>query len=142
KRLKRGGGAGLSLDFAGAEAELRESPPRGDPEGAFDAEWTRSLLDMAITALRAECVERGKQVHFRLFERYDLHAGEDGRPTYAALAQEFGLKVTDVTNHLAYARRELRRLLLETLREVTASDEEFRREARLLLGADPGKPAC
>ena len=42
--------------------------------------------------------------------------------------------MTAVTNHLAFARREFRRILLEKLREITASDEEFRTEARTLLG--------
>jgi hypothetical protein len=41
-----------------------------------------------------------------------------------------------VTNYLALARREFRRTVLEKLRELTATDEEFRREARSLLGVD------
>ena len=73
----------------------------------------------------------GKAQHYALLEQYDL-AGE--RPTYAELAQRFGIAVTDVTNHLFRVRRELRRIVLEVLRELTASDEEFREEARALLG--------
>ena len=46
--------------------------------------------------------------------------------TYADLAREFGIPETQVTNHLAFARREFRRLLLEKLREITVSDEEIR----------------
>jgi hypothetical protein len=42
-----------------------------------------------------------------------------------------------VTNHLAWARREFRRLVLEALAEATGSAEEFRAEARQLLGIDP-----
>ena len=42
-----------------------------------------------------------------------------------------------MTNHLAYARREFRRIALERLREMTGSEEEFRREARALLGVEP-----
>jgi len=42
-----------------------------------------------------------------------------------------------VTNYLAFARREFRRIALERLREMAASDEEFRREARALLGVEP-----
>jgi len=38
-----------------------------------------------------------------------------------------------VTNHLAWARRELRRLVLERLRIVSGSDAEFRDEARELF---------
>jgi hypothetical protein len=37
---------------------------------------------------------------------------------------------------ISLARREFRRLLLATLRDITASDEEYRLEARLLLGID------
>ena len=43
-----------------------------------------------------------------------------------------------MTNDLAAVRRELRRLVLERLRELTATEEEFRAEARLILGVDPG----
>jgi hypothetical protein len=74
-------------------------------------------------------------IHFTLFELYDLN-DEDSKLSYAQLAGEFGLAATDVTNYLAFARREFRRCVLEQLREMTASDEEFRREAQSLLGVD------
>ena len=45
--------------------------------------------------------------------------------------------MTDVTNYLAFARREFRRLLLEKLREITSSEEELEAEARALLGGAP-----
>jgi hypothetical protein len=44
------------------------------------------------------------------------------------------LKSSDVTNYLAHARRELRRIVLEQLREMTGSEEEFKQEAETLLG--------
>ena len=72
---------------------------------------------------------------FRLFERYDL--AETAAPSYAELADEFGISSTTVTNYLAWARREFRRCVLDQLREITGSDEEFRREARSLLGIRP-----
>ena len=42
--------------------------------------------------------------------------------------------MTDVTNRLFRVRRELRRMVLETLRELAANEEEFREQARALLG--------
>ena len=54
---------------------------------------------------------------------------------YAVL--EFGIAVTDVTNYLASVRRGFRRIVLSKLRDMTASDEEYRREANALLGVDP-----
>jgi len=89
--------------------------------------------------LRARCAESGKRVPFALFERYDLDEPAGGaRPSYEQLAREHALPVTQVTNHLAWARREFRAIVLDKLRELTASDEEFRAEARDILGVDPG----
>ena len=141
RRLKRGGGAEhVSLDFAGAEAELgRQAPPEsGDMDEYFHREWVRSLFGLAVEALRRRCAEAGKSVPFALFERYDLDGSDaERRSSYADLAREMGIPETQVTNHLAWARREFRRLVLETLEEATGSEEEFRAEARHLLGIDP-----
>jgi len=139
RRLKRGGGAvTLSLDFDEAEAEIATSTvdPGRSFEEDFDREWVRSLHAMGVEALREHLEARGKGGYFRLFASYDLVEDPGDRPTYGALAEEMGVKVTDVTNHLAHARRELRRIILGRLREITASEEEFRDEARLVLGVD------
>lgn len=135
-RQKRGGGvAPRSLDFRGAESELALQPiaADADPETAFHREWMRGLFELALADLRTEAARSGKQVPLALFERYDLERTEAG-PDYAALGREFGLPVTQVTNHLAWARRELRRFVLARLRELTTTDEEYRAEARVLLG--------
>jgi RNA polymerase sigma-70 factor (ECF subfamily) len=140
RRLKRGGGTSpLSLDFELAEGELARaglpSPERLDD--FFEREWVRSLFAAAVDRLRETYAERGREVAFSLFARYDLDDAEPGRPTYTDLAREFGVPVTDVTNWLAAARRDFRRISLEILRETTSTDDEFRREARSLLGHGP-----
>lgn len=139
-RQKRGGGTvTLSLDFGAAEQELEgsELPGPESIESYFDREWTRHLLGMTVEALRARCEQSGKQLTFRVFERYVLDEGAAERPSYAQLAAELGIKVTDVTNYLAFARREFRRLLHEKLRELTSSEEEFEAESRALFGEAP-----
>ena len=135
-RQKRGGGlATLSLDFEGAEAELARSPSSDlTPEEYFHREWVRSLFARAVERLRTDCEDRS--IRFLLFERYDLEEPGD-RPTYARLAEELGTTAIQVTNDLAAARREFRRLVLEELRAMTGSDAEFRAEARDILGVDP-----
>jgi RNA polymerase sigma factor (sigma-70 family) len=136
QRLKRGGEvAFLSLDFETAEGELRHSEQRSteDVEEFFAREWTRSVFSNALARLQRECEANGKQTHFRLLELYDIEEGGE-HLTYSQVAAQFGLKTSDVTNYLAYARREFRRIVLESLKEMTASEEEFRREARTLLG--------
>jgi RNA polymerase sigma factor (sigma-70 family) len=145
QRMKRGGDAvHLSLDFEGAEAELERARLPGSPSASVDAmedlferEWARSLFSYAVEELRRECEQRGKHIQFRLFEMYDLEDDNERRTSYAELARQFGIAVTDVTNYLAFARRGFRRIVLERLREMTTNEQEFRREARALLGVEP-----
>ena len=112
-----------------------EIPSPDSMEDFFEREWVRSVFSLSLERLRQECEQRGKAVHFRLLEFYDIdEAGKE--LTYEQVGQRFKLKTTDVTNYLAYARREFRRIVLEQLREMTGSEEEFRREARTLLGVD------
>jgi DNA-directed RNA polymerase specialized sigma24 family protein len=139
-RQKRGGGAvTLSLDFPAAERELEglATPSPETLDSYFDREWTRHLVGVTVDALRERCQQSGKSLTFRVFERYVLEDGAAERPSYAELATELGIKVTDVTNYLAFARREFRRLLLENLQEITSSEEEFEAESRALLGGAP-----
>lgn len=139
RRLKRGGGVQLvPLDFTTAEGELRQHDVAvpADMSDYFDREWARTLFTLAIDRLRAHYAG-GRERYFRVFERYDLEATALGeRVTYAGLADELGMKPTDVTNYLAAARRQFRAFVLERLRELTASDVEFRDEAKRLLGVD------
>jgi RNA polymerase sigma factor (sigma-70 family) len=136
RRQKRGNAAlHVALDFEEAEHELAAASMMESPEEYFEKEWVRTLFALAVERLRAQCQSTGKMTQFALFERYDL--GEsDIRPSYAVLAEEFGVAVTDVTNYLAFARREFRRSVLNQLREMTGSEDEFRREAQSLLGVE------
>ncbi|MFN8651291.1 MAG: sigma factor [Gemmatimonadales bacterium] len=138
-RLKRGGGAAhLPMDFAAAEVALVQGEATDDAEERFRQEWMRSLFERAVEALRAHAAEKGHAVRFRIFERADLEpAGGNDRPSYRDLAEEFDLPVSQVTNHLAWARREFRRLVLEQLRVLTTDEAEYRAEARELFGVDP-----
>jgi RNA polymerase sigma factor (sigma-70 family) len=137
-RQKRGGGVeALPLDFDGAEHELAGIADETDPDAFFRREWVRALLGRSVERLRAVLTHAGKGAHCTLFERYDLHADPGTRPTYQVLADDLGLPVTQVTNYLAAARREFRRLVLDDLRSQAGSDAEFRADARDLLGIDP-----
>ena len=79
----------------------------------IEKEFIRSLFGLSVQELRRFCESRGKQIHFRLFEIYDLEDDERKRAGYSELAREFGIAVTDVTNYLAFARREFPRIALE-----------------------------
>ena len=133
-RQKRGGGPPPS-DLDALRAEVEQLPDGDTPETLFERQWARAVFALALRRVQEECARGGRSTHFALLEQYDLAAE---RPTYAELASRFGIAVTDVTNRLFRVRRELRRTVLEVLRELTANDREFREEARALLGGDPG----
>lgn len=141
QRLKRGGGVEvLSLDFEPVENELTREvlESAADMEEFFHSEWIRNLFSVAVTNLRDELLKEGKEVHYELFRRYDLEGPDQNeRLTYDRLAREYGLPVTQVTNHLALARRQFRRIVLDRLRAMSGSEEEYREEAHELLGIDP-----
>jgi RNA polymerase sigma factor (sigma-70 family) len=137
-RLKRGGASANVLDLSQAERELALSNAgdlEADADDWFDREWVRSLFAAAVAELRAASRGTPKEIRFRVFERHDLEpVSDEERPSYRDLAAEFDLPVTQVTNHLAWARRELRRLVLERVRLLSGSDAEFRAEAESLFG--------
>lgn len=136
-RLKRGGGVTLiPIDFSEAERELAFQAGNlvDDFDAYFHREWLRSLFAVASDQLRAACEARGYAVRFAVFEHYDLAPGERDRPTYGELACRLGVSSSEVTNELAAARREFRRLVLGALREQCATDEEFEAESRALTG--------
>ena len=136
QRVKRGGDVALlPLDFESAEGELRQLPlaAAGNPEELFSREFARSLFGLALERLRRELEERGKGLHFELLEAYDIDEGGK-QLSYDEVARRYRIKPTDVTNYLAYARREFRRIVLDELRAMTATEDEFRREAHTLLG--------
>ena len=139
RRQKRGGTIPhVALDFA-AEEELGTTvlaPAKGaSPEALeefFEKEWVRSRFSLAVEDLRQLSVDRERERTFHLFEAYDLEGND--KISYEQLSQEYGIPITDVTNALAWARREFRRIALERLRELCGSEEEFQREARAAFG--------
>ncbi len=140
-RVKRGGGLQiLSLDFDAVRREAEDHRAAGElsPEDSFEREWVRSVFSMAVERFRETCVADGKELRFALFSAYDLEGDAAvERPRYEDLARRFETTAVDVTNQLAGARRDFRRIVLELLRELTVSDAEFRLEARALLGIEP-----
>jgi RNA polymerase sigma factor (sigma-70 family) len=137
RRLKRGGGVTLvPLDFETAEGEMASHEPAvgADVDELFYREWVRALLERAVEDLKRSAVEGGRGVMFDVFARYDLLDDKDTRPTYGDIARELGLTPATVTNHLAAMRKQFRAIVLERLRDLTTSEEEWESEAARLLG--------
>jgi DNA-directed RNA polymerase specialized sigma24 family protein len=135
RRLKRGGGTRtVRIDLADLEGRLRTE---SDVDAVFYNEWVRGLFALAVSRLRERFEESGRRQQLAVFERYDLaDPGHESRPTYAQIAADLGVPTTQVTNWLAAVRREFRAIVVDTLRETCGNDQEFRTEARALLGID------
>ena len=139
RRLKRGGATMfVSIETAEIEGRLTSDahPQEPDADAVFQREWIRSVLGDAVRRLRERYRDAGRIAQLALFERY-LADSDDARPTYAELAAEHGIRVTQVTNWLAAARRDFRAIVLDTLRDFSGSDDEFRAELRDLVGIEP-----
>ncbi|HKN67158.1 MAG TPA: sigma factor [Gemmatimonadaceae bacterium] len=139
-RLKRGGAAAfVSIEAAEIESRLTSETHGGAAgvEAVFQREWVRSVFTGALRRLRERYRETGRIDRLALFERYDLADSDDIRPTYAELAEERGLRVTQVTNWLAAVRRDFRAIVLDIIRELSGSEDEFRADVRDLLGIEP-----
>ena len=140
RRQKRGGNVlHVALDFEAAEGELhgRVMDPAAlrshkSVEAFFEKEWIRSLFTLALEDLQKLCQERGRETTFHVFEEYDLDGDQD--ISYDKLAQKHGIPATEVTNALAWARREFRRIALARLREICGSYDEFQREVVAVFG--------
>lgn len=102
---KRGGRATL----VPLDAETALPSGGGSPDEIFHREWQREMFALAAEDLRKLCDETGRSIRYEIFAAYDL--ADEPRPGYEHLAGTHGIPVTTVTNHLAWARRELRRLL-------------------------------
>jgi len=132
---KRGGQlAHVPLDFQIAEKELKELQTQETPEKLFEQEWVRSVFRVSLERLAKEYEQNGKSRVFQVFERYEMEAAQD--MSYKDIASEFEVSVTQITNYLADARKQFRRIVLETLQEATTTEEEFRSEVRSLLGIE------
>jgi hypothetical protein len=133
-RQKRGGHlAAVPLD------SVPELAADGDQlDALFQREWVRSVMTLALEGLREECLAAGREATYEVFVAHDV-AGADLEtpPSYAATAARFALPVSQVANYLNWARARFRTQVIETLRALTASDAEFRDEARALLGRAP-----
>jgi RNA polymerase sigma factor (sigma-70 family) len=133
--LKRGGGhAPISLDELSPEERYRAEPLETlSPEVLFDRRWAGTLLDRAMSRLRAEQVEAGKG---RLFERLKpcLSGGEE-TGAYAPLAGELGMSEDAIKMTAHRLRRRYGELLRAEVAQTVSTAAEIEEELRYLIAA-------
>lgn len=72
----------------------REIAADASPEHAFDRQWAKACLDVAIARCRDYCLRTGKATHWALYERRELLPACFGTtsPPLEALARELGCR--------------------------------------------------
>jgi len=122
----------LDMDMLPARDAVGE--PGDESEALLRDAWIRHFFERVVRRLEGELTAAGRTVHLELFRAYDLaRSDETSRLTYGDLAKRFGIPPTQVTNFLAVARREFRRLVLDELRATAVTDADYASELRDLL---------
>lgn len=129
RRQKHVNSHGSSLDLDGwQDADTRGSDR---PDSTFIRNWAKEVLNNCIGQLEQECLDEGMDVRFKLFRARFLEARD---PDAKTLAEEHGITVDDVANHIRWARRRLRRILRQEMRAQIESPNEAEEEVVELLG--------
>ncbi len=115
ERVRQGGSSPkVSLD------EFGSSVDRPLEEGHFssllDEELRASFLEEAMQRVKESLTAGGKEEAWKIFEaRTRVDGGAP--PDYATLSKQFGIKVFDIRNRIAAARKIFREALLQIARE-------------------------
>ncbi|GMV92263.1 MAG: hypothetical protein AMXMBFR82_20410 [Candidatus Hydrogenedentota bacterium] len=133
--LKRGGGQiRLSLDVLEAERRYILGPPHMlSAEAIFDAEWARTIIQLALTRLEAEYGDQGKS---RLFDtlRSCLSGARSDR-SYQELADTLGITMGAVKVAVHRLRKRYGILLRDEVAKTLERPENIEEELRYLAAA-------
>jgi len=131
---KRGGGLkALSLDCENAEAQYALEPrDELSPEKLFERSWAMTVLDRAMTRLRAEASDAKKQDQFDCLKAY-LTASENA--AYRQTAAKLGLTEGAVRVAVHRLRRRYRELLRDEIAQTVESEDQIDEEIRHLFDA-------
>lgn len=133
--LKRGGGQiPVSIDLVANEDWASPSIiEHMTPERLFERRWALSVLEHAMSILRAEFDEAGKA---QQFEQLSAFLNKDVEPVrYETLAAQVGLSTGALRMAVHRLRQRYRRILREEVAQTVSSPEDVEAELRFLLSA-------
>jgi len=132
---KRGGGKKIvSLDVEDAETRYRLEPAHDlTPEKLFEKSWALTVLNNAMTRLKAEFAEAGRQ---NLFESLKPHlpAGR-GPASYKDVAARLGMTEGAVKVAVHRLRDRYRQLVREEIAQTVSTPEQVDEEIRDLFAS-------
>ena len=130
---KRGGErSAISLDFDEGESRYRLEPSHTQtPERIFERQWALTLLDRALTKLRAEFDAAGKTEHFGRLKVF--LGGSKSTVPYRELGRQLDMSEGAVKVAVHRMRRRYRALLREEIQHTVAAPEDVDKELSQLF---------
>jgi RNA polymerase sigma-70 factor (ECF subfamily) len=135
QRLKRGGGRTMvSLDHASAETAYLEEPCDDlSAEKLYDRRWALTLLEQAISRMRAEYAEGGRA---RLFaELSPMLSGDKPDVSYAELAERLSMSEGAIKVAVHRLRHRYVEILRAEVAQTVQRPEQVDEELRHLIAA-------
>ena len=128
--LKRGG----SFRFESIDEDTGDSDASPEtPEGAFEREWARAMLNTAFGRLREEAVVAGKLELFERLSEFLIEPPDES--DYARAAADLNLRRNTLAVAVHRLRHRLREMVREELLHTTANRAEMEQELRALRGS-------
>jgi RNA polymerase sigma-70 factor (ECF subfamily) len=130
---KRGGERSvISLNFDDGENRYRLEPSHdATPERIFERQWALTLLEQALTKLRAEFDATGK---IELFGRLEMFlGGQKSTVPYRELGDQLKMSEGAVKVAIHRMRRRYRALLREEIQQTIGAAEDVDEELRRLF---------
>jgi len=132
-REKRGGGQkALSLDEKTAETRFAAEPfVEQPPDSLYDRGWAATLLERALTSLRAEFEQSGK---LDLYERLKVFVwGDKSALSYAEMGVQLNMTEGAVKVSVHRLRQRYGELLRAEVAQTVSTPEEVNEELRYLV---------
>ena len=131
---KRGGRAGIvSLGADQVEGRYRIEPvDRLTPEQLYERRWALTVLEQALSRLRQERIEAGRELEFSKLEGF--LTGQGVQAPYKEIAAELGTTEDAVKTALHRLRRQFGDVLRDVIGATVARRDEVDDELKHLLG--------
>jgi len=114
-----------------AAGERSSTEATRDPTAAFDAEWTRTQLELAIRRARAMMLSTGREREWAVFEIAVLNPAVHGtlRLPMSQVAEQAGVPSAAIASNLLFqAKRRVGAMFKEVVSETVAGADDFRDE--------------
>jgi RNA polymerase sigma-70 factor (ECF subfamily) len=137
-RKVRRGGSVIPLDVGEVEAAASQRSPQPSPEGAFDYQWSATLVRRVLEIVRGGCEADELGAHWAVFEQRVVRPMLLGEPPtdYGELVERLGLNdAAQAANMMVTVKRRFARALREEVAGTVGNADEIEDELRDLLEA-------